>query len=391
MSVESHWINTTESHMIYSFAEIDVEKYLKGLFQKNQTITIVYEGGTVNDFTIRVFINPWGEIICYPGQIIKAYCKIDKNFGSILKAIYVEEIKSFEKEKNLGTLSSSEFIYEEQGCNFEYDGIKWSSSDLPVEYYVNPNTADCTGEEDAVKAAFQTWEDEYYSLIDYTYKGTININAPSNDGYNVVFWRGNGFLPSSVLASTYFYLSNSRLVGFDICFNDDYTWSIGSQSGKFDVQNVATHEAGHTLLLRDLYDTSNSEQTMYGYASAGETKKRSLADGDKRGVQYIYPRWSKPSVTITEPSDLEQVQGLITIYATISSSYDIIEVKFKVADYNDFTYDSGWQTMSKSGGYYIGYWNSYDVYDGWYYITVRAKTSKGIYGYDWIRIKVMND
>jgi hypothetical protein len=73
-----------------------------------------------------------------------------------------------------------------------------------------------------------------------------------------------------------------------IDFNSDYTWSTSGQSGSYDVQNIATHELGHWLQLNDLYGGSDSEKTMYGYASKGETKKRSLETDDKNGIKYIY-------------------------------------------------------------------------------------------------------
>lgn len=53
-------------------------------------------------------------------------------------------------------------------------------------------------------------------------------------------------------------------------------------------ESIATHELGHSVGLDDLYDGSCSEQTMYGYATEGETKKRTLEAGDIAGVQELY-------------------------------------------------------------------------------------------------------
>ncbi|MCK4367642.1 MAG: matrixin family metalloprotease [Thermoplasmata archaeon] len=55
-----------------------------------------------------------------------------------------------------------------------------------------------------------------------------------------------------------------------------------------DFENVATHELGHRVGLADLYNAKSSEQTMYGYADYGETKKRTLEAGDIVGVQALY-------------------------------------------------------------------------------------------------------
>ncbi len=55
-----------------------------------------------------------------------------------------------------------------------------------------------------------------------------------------------------------------------------------------DLQNIATHELGHGAGLIDLYDAVASEQTMYGYSTKGETKKRDLNTGDIAGIQDLY-------------------------------------------------------------------------------------------------------
>ncbi|MBA7689098.1 hypothetical protein ES703_97593 [subsurface metagenome] len=62
--------------------------------------------------------------------------------------------------------------------------------------------------------------------------------------------------------------------------------SIGNE--KMDFGNIATHELGHAVGLDDLYTSKCSEMTMYGYASYGETKKRTLEAGDITGVQKLY-------------------------------------------------------------------------------------------------------
>ena len=80
----------------------------------------------------------------------------------------------------------------------------------------------------------------------------------------------------------------------DIVLNALHRWEVDPDGEgpirikAFDVENIATHEMGHALGLADLYNIVNSELTMYGYASKGETKKMSLESGDIAGVEYIY-------------------------------------------------------------------------------------------------------
>jgi hypothetical protein len=83
------------------------------------------------------------------------------------------------------------------------------------------------------------------------------------------------------------------LVEWDQIYDDfDFDWSIdclsGGCDGKMDFPNIATHELGHSLGLLDLYTEECSQQTMFGYADFGETDKRDLADGDRRGIYELY-------------------------------------------------------------------------------------------------------
>lgn len=79
-------------------------------------------------------------------------------------------------------------------------------------------------------------------------------------------------------------------------FDDEYTWGDAGPTSEtelgdtsiMDLQNIATHEFGHAAGLDDLYESSCSEETMYGYAEAGETKKRTLNDGDIAGITELY-------------------------------------------------------------------------------------------------------
>jgi hypothetical protein len=94
--------------------------------------------------------------------------------------------------------------------------------------------------------------------------------------------------------TTWYNSKTNEIVEVGIIFNSMYKWGIDtnpSDSNKinaFDVQNIATHEAGHTLMLKDLYDSATSQLTMYGYGSLGETYARTLGAGDLYGVRLIY-------------------------------------------------------------------------------------------------------
>lgn len=81
-----------------------------------------------------------------------------------------------------------------------------------------------------------------------------------------------------------------KLVEYDMVFdNVDYIWGDATIDPLvMDFENIAVHEIGHAAGLGDLYQSECSEQTMYGYAAEGETKKRTLEAGDIAGIRKLY-------------------------------------------------------------------------------------------------------
>jgi hypothetical protein len=78
------------------------------------------------------------------------------------------------------------------------------------------------------------------------------------------------------------------LVEWDMVFDDvKFDWSTNGDVNKMDFDNIATHELGHAVGLGDLYN-SCTQETMYGYASEGETSKRTLNPGDITGINALY-------------------------------------------------------------------------------------------------------
>ncbi len=80
-----------------------------------------------------------------------------------------------------------------------------------------------------------------------------------------------------------------QIVEFDILFNDVYVWGDAfANSEVMDLANIATHELGHGAGMGDVYSSSCSEVTMYGYSTEEETKKRTLEQPDITGLQKMY-------------------------------------------------------------------------------------------------------
>jgi len=118
--------------------------------------------------------------------------------------------------------------------------------------------------------------------------------AGSTFRFNEDYWTANVYKKSygsaGPVARTEGTASGNNILTISLNFNSDKSWTTTGASGKHDVQNVATHEFGHWLVLGDLTGSGDTEKTMYGHTppSGGETKKRTLEQDDKDGIIYIY-------------------------------------------------------------------------------------------------------
>ncbi len=165
-------------------------------------------------------------------------------------------------------------------------GYKFSSLDMPIVYRVNPNTSQVSGEESAVVAGFASWEDDPLSDMDWTYGGTTTLAVSARDGVSAVYWSMSPPCgQTNYLACSNRYVEGGKIVEFDVPFNDAYEWAVGVVAGRFDIQTLAVHEAGHSLGLNHVDD---SNQTMYPWFDLGLTQ-RALGQGDLNGVRALYP------------------------------------------------------------------------------------------------------
>jgi hypothetical protein len=183
---------------------------------------------------------------------------------------------------------------EEGGYVLLRGGVKWADKDLPVKYSINANGYG--GGFDAVVAAFETWDAEVAKELYDNAVETTDRSGILRDDNNTVSWafiEDNNIIAQCTI---WFYVNTKEIIEFDIVFSTQQPWGIDPDgeetsyvlTNAFDIQNIATHEAGHTLHLGDLYESEYSEMTMYGYAGIGEVKKRSLEWGDKNGVHKLY-------------------------------------------------------------------------------------------------------
>ncbi|MFH0767968.1 MAG: matrixin family metalloprotease [Chloroflexota bacterium] len=190
---------------------------------------------------------------------------------------------------------------------FSYGGQKWHGTSPVVNYYINPNTTDCSDEEIAVRNAAATWTAVPNKNFALNYASATGASMYSANGFNEVLWR-DYYSSSSSLAHAISWLdSEGNLIEVDIEFNDYYPWSTAATppAGQLDVQTVALHELGHWLKLRDLYGNipdypQDVDKVMYGFGSDNETK-RALHPADEAGIRWIYP--VPPPITFVSDRD----------------------------------------------------------------------------------------
>lgn len=183
----------------------------------------------------------------------------------------------------------------EYNTTYIYKGLHWETPLVPYRVNSASSGLDAAAVEQAVDSSFGSWQNENNLLgqadksdIFYSDLGATTLGGAALDGTMTVSW---GPLSSGTIAATYYWYNRrtKHLLDCDIIFNSTLPWSTTGDADKYDVWNIGTHEAGHTLQLNDLYSGATSELTMYGYGSLGETKKQTLGKGDMLGLERVYP------------------------------------------------------------------------------------------------------
>lgn len=174
---------------------------------------------------------------------------------------------------------------------FKLMGVKWKS--MPVSYVINPSNPQGLSETfvtSSIAASAETWDAATsVELINDSY--TVDYAAQ----YGVQDYRNSiafgAYTDNRVIAvtSVWYTRVGKQIVEFDMLFNTGYSWGDATVTpGAMDLLNIGVHEMGHTVGLSDIYSSSCSAVTMYGYSGYGETSKRSLETPDITGVQKMY-------------------------------------------------------------------------------------------------------
>jgi hypothetical protein len=176
-------------------------------------------------------------------------------------------------------------------------GAKWKVREKYIIDYSNNQGLTSSYIRSSVEAGVNAWNQaltsgNIFGTLD-TEHPALGIDVNNPDGRNEIHF---GYLSDpGVLAVTIVWgvfngpEADREIFEFDQIFNEYYQWgNADSDPSLNDFQNTLTHELGHAAGERDIYESSCSHVTMYGYAGTGETKKRSLASEDIRGINALY-------------------------------------------------------------------------------------------------------
>lgn len=182
-------------------------------------------------------------------------------------------------------------------------GAKWKNLENWIVNPENNSSLDANFIKDTLSSDIALWEDAADGVVGNSLgvnilgNGTTTSNiliadqtAPDNN--NEVYFDNLG--DDGTIAVTIVWgifggpTFNRRLVEWDQIYNTYYAWSASGEIGKMDFDNIVQHELGHSLGLADIYNSSCSAVTMYGFADFGQTNKQTLEPPDITGINNFY-------------------------------------------------------------------------------------------------------
>jgi hypothetical protein len=184
---------------------------------------------------------------------------------------------------------------------FIASGARWKTTE---SYGLDPANQDGLADVGTrLEASLNAWDDQIaFDLFGPNDPGLTIDGADTGtpDGKNEVLF-GNIEDPGVIAVTITWGIFSGppfarELVEWDMVLDDpDFAWGDAGPTSEttlgdisvMDFQNIVTHEAGHAAGLGHPSDAC-TEETMYRFAQAGETKKRTLHAGDIAGIKALY-------------------------------------------------------------------------------------------------------
>ncbi|MDP6850256.1 MAG: IPT/TIG domain-containing protein [Planctomycetota bacterium] len=191
--------------------------------------------------------------------------------------------------------------------------LYWSS--WPVSWRMSNHAPEGFSDDSwkvAVDEAFTTWEESSQSNIQFNKQSATSSRNTGGNDHLVYFDQTNtsGYLYSGTVAVTMisYKTSSGKISDADIIFNDrDYDFSWSGENGKFDIQDVLTHEIGHFI---GLDHSPIVGATMWPYVSSKQWLHRSLSQDDSAGATAVRSSGSPAALKGTiKKSDGSNLKG----------------------------------------------------------------------------------
>lgn len=213
--------------------------------------------------------------------------------------------------------------------------VQWTT---PIKYFIQNVDVPGVSASDlaaAVDRAFKAWAAVNGVSFTVAFQGFTDTPPVTGDGATVIGFQSHTDL-NLTLGQTSFGVdaTTGQLLEADIFLNSLFNWSVATagQSGRYDVQSIATHEIGHLLGLGHsaLGETQLTpvgrvviakQAVMFPIAfPAGTTIDRSLQQDDKAGIESVYgtPMFEQQTGSIAGRVTLNG-QGLFGAHVIASS------------------------------------------------------------------------
>jgi len=235
--------------------------------------------------------------------------------------------------------------------------LRWPQ--MPVQYFVTNRSApgvSAAALQQSVAAGFATWGGVPRASLSASFAGFVAAEPGADDGVSVIGFRTRSDL-DRVLGATTFTVDDvtGDLVEADIFLNSAYSWSVapGGESGRYDVQSIATHEIGHLLGLSHSALGETTVQSggrsvqakgavMFPIAyPSGNTRDRELMPDDEAGISDLYG-------TVDGRASLGSIGGRVTLNGTGVFGAHVVAFNPKTGAL------TGGFTLSSDGRYVIG-------------------------------------